>query len=75
MAWSGIVKVQRSLSTNEDGERCLIYDKGREHVFSEGPMLPEVRAMFLGDEPKFYAHASLKRGHLHISARVDPQSW
>lgn len=72
--WEGIVKVQRSLSTNLPEEQCLIYNESRS-IMHQQPMPASIKRWFKGDEPKFYGYATYRDGNLEIQRRVESQPW
>jgi hypothetical protein len=69
-----IVKIQRSIKTTCSEPQMLIYDK--EHGYDkEGPLTPEVSALFEFDEYRFFAEARVIKGELVIGVRVPEQGW
>ena len=69
-----IVKVQRSLSTQEPRQQVLIYNRTRT-VQYQGDMLPELACRFRQNEHRFYAKAEVKNGTLRVLDRVADRPW
>lgn len=72
--WEGILKFQRSLSTTEKVEQCMIYNEDRTIMVQE-EMQPGVKKWFAHYEPKFYAQVEIADGQMKIKAKVDEQPW
>lgn len=73
-AWQGIVKVQRPISSNEKVPIGLVYNQQVTILF-EMPLNGNFLRRFKKDVFKFFCHARVVNGVLHLDSDAPWQDW
>lgn len=68
-----VVKVQRSLATNEGAGQMLVYNEDRSLLVQTA--LPDEMRSYMGERPKVYLEAELDGTELVFTGPAEDQPW